>query len=179
VVGPAFSGNDDPATIGYVKTFVPGWAENMGGKYFLLKEQKDDFFPNTTGEKLNTYTAHQMRDLLYRHKSDKAFAPDSSMVKDGFGLRTTGQTAFEGINEVLGMVNGNDGENSAVTLETTAQNAYGAINELKNSMPAKVSDLTNDSGFLAAPANPQANKVYLYTNSGWSESGVKDTFVAF
>ena len=131
LVGPAFS--DEPATQNWVKTWVPSWAENRGANYFIPANKESDLFTKRRGEVLSTGTAHQMRDLLYRHKSDSLYAPDSSMVKEGYELRTTGQTAFEGINEVLEKVNGNDGtENSAVQLETTAQNAYGAINELKD-----------------------------------------------
>lgn len=131
LVGPAFS--DEPATQNWVKTWVPSWAENRGSNYFIPASKESDLFTKRRGEVLSSGTAHQMRDLLYRHKLDSLYDPDSSMVKEGYELRTTGQTAFEGINEVLEMVNGNDGtENSAVQLETEAQNAYGAINELKD-----------------------------------------------
>lgn len=126
-VVPAFS--DEPATQNWVKTWVPSWAENRGTNYF---------YTNSQGDKLSGFTAHQMRDLLYRHKADTAYAPDHSMVKAGYELRTQGQTAFEGINEVLEKVDGNNGvAGSAVQLETKAQNAYGAINELNG----KVGDL--------------------------------------
>lgn len=152
VVGSAFS--DEAATQNWVKSWVPGWAENRGADYFIPADKESSFFTKRRGEVLSSGTAHQMRDLLYRHKLDTAFVPDTSMVKEGYELRTTGQTAFEGINEVLEKVDGNNGESgTAVTLETTAQNAFGAINELKGrvdnlNVPTATSQLTNDSNFV-------------------------------
>ena len=89
---------------------------------------KENYYLKKRGEGLSTFTAERMRDLLYETQG-VPHNPNYTYVKNP--LRTTKKTAFEGINELLEKVDGNDGtEGSAVELETTAQNAYGAINEL-------------------------------------------------
>lgn len=152
MVGPAFS--DEPATQNWVKTWVPAWAENRGTNYF---------YTNNQGDKLSGFTAHQMRDLLYRHKADTAYAPDHSMVKAGYELRTNGQTAFEGINEVLEMVNGNDGSASGVELETTSKNAFGAINELNEKIGTIYDSKTGTYKFVTIA--DEFNQGILTTNN--------------
>ncbi len=85
-------------------------------------------FRKLQGQSLSQSMA-QVRDQLYTFDTDKN-SPTFRGVKNP--LHTDGQNAFDGINELLTKVDGNDGtENSAVTLNTTAQNAFGAINELK------------------------------------------------
>lgn len=164
VVGPAFS--DEVATQNWVKSWIPGWAENKGSSYFIPVNKESNFFPQRRGEVLSSGTAHQMRDLLYRHKEDSLFVPDSSMVKEGYELRTTGQTAFEGINEVLEKVDGNNGTpGSSVQLETVSQNAFGAVNELKG----KVDELQEDVDGLSAEISDKVSNDELtegyYTKS--------------
>ena len=115
---PAFS--ETPATQEWVKVQVYD-------KY--LKPQGDAL--NTINQRLAT----DVRDKIYVYDTDKA-SPTYRQVLDP--LNTDAQTAFSGINEVLEKVDGNNGvAGSAVQLETRAQNAYGAINELNG----KVGDL--------------------------------------
>ena len=100
---------------------------------------------------INSRLATAVRDKIYVYDSNKS-SPTYGQPLDP--LNTQAETAFSGINEVLEMVDGNDGSaNSAVELQTTSKNAFGAINELKGEIdnidvPTKVSDLTNDSGFI-------------------------------
>ena len=123
---PAFS--ETPATQEWVKANVYSKAKSQA-----LRDDLD-----RQGDALNTINqrlATDVRDKIYVYDTNKN-SPTYRQVLDP--LNTDAQTAFSGINEVLEKVDGNNGvAGSAVQLETRAQNAYGAINELNG----KVGDL--------------------------------------
>lgn len=92
-----------------------------------VKAQVYDKYVEPMGDALNTINKRLATDVR-----DKIYTYDKNTKTVSNPLRTDGQNAFDGINELLTKVDGNDGTSgSAVELETTAKNAYGAINELK------------------------------------------------
>ena len=115
-------------------------------------KSRDDYKIST----INTRLATDVRDKVYNYDTNKS-SPTYQQVLDP--LNTEAETAFSGINEVLQKVNGNDGTaNSAVTLETTAQNAFGAINELKGALDDKadaadLADLVTENDLTTALAD--------------------------
>ena len=95
---------------------------------FSATTATQDWVKNRYDGPLNTINNRLATDVR-----DKIYTYDKNTKTVSNPLHTTGQNAFDGVNEVLEMVNGNDGTaNSEVQLETTAQNAFGAINELKD-----------------------------------------------
>lgn len=144
----AFAASEDPATQGWVTTNF--YAKSGSEKNATQKWIKDNYYNKTTvGNAMKTNN-----DLLTVSIGPYLYDMDSSTKTPANPLNTTGQNAFDGINEVLQKVDGNTGESgTAVTLETTAQNAFGAINELKGrvdnlNVPTATSQLTNDSNFV-------------------------------
>lgn len=127
----------------FAATATEDWVKNYAYKKATV---------NTALTTLNTNFIG-VRNNIYDYDDDKN-SPTYQKVKNP--LRTDGQNAFDGINEVLEKVDGNNGtSNSAVQLETTAKNAFGAINELKGQIddleiPMKVSDLDNDSNYVTS-----------------------------
>ena len=113
---PALS--DTPATQEWVKANVYSKAKSQA-----LRDDLD-----RQGDALNTINNRLATDVR-----DKIYNYDKSTKSVTNPLRTEGQNAFDGINEVLQKVDGNNGTSgSAVQLETASQNAYGAINELND-----------------------------------------------
>ena len=120
-----------------------------------VKAQVYDKYIEPQGNALNTINKRLATDVR-----DKIYTYDKNTKTVSNPLRTEGQNAFDGVNEVLEKVDGNNGEaGSAVQLQTTSKNAFGAINELKGeidsiSVPTKISDLTNDSEFVTSSEVP-------------------------
>ena len=121
---------------------------------------QDYAYRKTQGTTLSSYMATKIRDQLYTFDTDKN-SPTFQGVKNP--LRTDGQNAFDGINEILEKVDGNDGTNSAVELKTNAKNAFGAINELKDNIEgldatkSQVADSSN--GNLALSVKQEDGKI--------------------
>lgn len=90
---------------------------------------KNNYYSKTAVNTLNNNFI-RVRDSVLLYDADPN-SPTRGQILNS--LNTEGQNAFDGINELLTKVDGNDGTSgSAVELETTAKNAYGAINELKD-----------------------------------------------
>lgn len=93
-----------------------------------VKAQVYDKYIEPQGVALNTINKRLATDVR-----DKIYTYDKNTKTVSNPLHTTGQNAFDGVNEILEMVNGNNGTlNSEEQLETTSKNAFGAINELKD-----------------------------------------------
>ena len=136
-----------------------------------VKAQVYDKYIEPQGVALNTINkrlATDVRDKIYHYDTDKN-SPTYRQVLDP--LNTESQTAFSGINEVLQKLDGNNGEQgSAVQLETSAQNAYGAINELNN----EIGDLQDQIDAKASQSDLTALQNKVNGLDGGTYSGTEN-----